>query len=124
LTGGAVSLLSVFALGSYPYLLATVVMSFLVTAIPSLGSIATSSVRGAQRVRQYIGVLATMLAVLEATAVMVFRGERRSGGRFGGVQEPAAWGDCAPRGTSVLGEGPEDGFDLAVSWAVGGLAFL
>ena len=25
---------------------------------------------------------------------------------------------------AVLGEGPEDGFDLAVSWAVGGLAFL
>ena len=72
LTGGALSPLSVFALGIYPYLLATVVMSFLVTAIPSLGSMATSSVIGAQRVRQYIRVLATMLAILEATAVIAY----------------------------------------------------
>ena len=79
LTGGALSQLSVFALGIYPYLLATVVMSFLVTAIPSLGSMATSSVIGAQRVRQYIRVLATMLAVLEATAVIAYAATGRLG---------------------------------------------
>jgi preprotein translocase subunit SecY len=72
LTGGALSQLSVFALGIYPYLLATVIMRVLVTAVPPLGSMATGSVRGFRRVRQYVRVLTAMLAALEATALVAY----------------------------------------------------
>ena len=72
LTGGALGRLAVFALGVYPFLLATVVVSFLVTAVPRLGTMAHDSVRGAQRIQQYTRVFAAAVAVLEATAVIAY----------------------------------------------------
>ena len=78
LTGGALSQLSVFALGVYPFLLATVIMSFLVTAVPRLGSMA-GSVRGEQRVQQYTRVFAIVVAVLEAAAVIGYAATVRLG---------------------------------------------
>jgi preprotein translocase subunit SecY len=78
LTGGALSRLSVFALGIYPFLLATVVMRFLVAVIPRLWSMATDEgVRGAQRIRQYTRVCAVVVAVLEAAAVAAYAATAR-----------------------------------------------
>jgi preprotein translocase subunit SecY len=79
LTGGALGQLSVFALGVYPFLLATVVVSFLVTAVPRLGTMANDSVRGAQRIQQYTRVFAAVVAVLEATAVIAYAATTKHG---------------------------------------------
>ena len=79
LTGSSLSQLSVFALGVYPYLLATVVMSFLVTVLPSLASMVSGGALGTQRVWQYTRILAAVLAVLEATAVVAYAATGRLG---------------------------------------------
>jgi preprotein translocase subunit SecY len=83
LTGGSLSQLTVFALGVYPYLLATVLMSFLVIALPPLASAAGGGIRGAQRVGQYTRILTAVLAVLGATAVVAYAATGRLGRRHG-----------------------------------------
>jgi len=72
LTGGALPKLSVFALGVYPYLTATLIMSVLIAVIPPLKSIAHAGGRRAERLARYIRVLTAVVALLEATAVVAY----------------------------------------------------
>jgi preprotein translocase subunit SecY len=72
LTGGALPKLSVFALGVYPYLTATLIMSVLIAVIPPLKSIAHAGGWRAERLARYIRVLTAVVAVLEATAVVAY----------------------------------------------------
>jgi preprotein translocase subunit SecY len=72
LTGGALPKLSVFALGVYPYLTATLIMSVLIAVIPPLKSIAHAGGWRAERLARYIRVLTAVVAVVEATAVVAY----------------------------------------------------
>jgi preprotein translocase subunit SecY len=72
LSGGALPKLSVFALGIYPYVLASAVMAVLAAAVPRLGTMATEGGPQADRFRQYTRILAAGLAAAEAAAVVAY----------------------------------------------------
>ncbi len=65
-SGGALSNLSVAALGVYPYITSSIVMQILVPVIPSLKALSQEGEFGRQRINQYTHYLAVPIAALQA----------------------------------------------------------
>ena len=65
-SGGALSNLSIAALGVYPYITASIVMQILVPVIPSLKAISQEGEFGRQRINQITHYLAVPIAAFQA----------------------------------------------------------
>lgn len=65
-SGGALSNLSVAALGVYPYITASIVMQILTPVVPSLKALSQEGEYGRQRINQYTHYLSVPIAALQA----------------------------------------------------------
>lgn len=65
-SGGALSRLSVAALGVYPYITASIVMQILVPVIPNLKDLSQEGEYGRQKINQFTHYLAVPIAALQA----------------------------------------------------------
>ena len=65
-SGGALSRLSVAALGVYPYITASIVMQILVPVIPNLKALSQEGEYGRQKINQFTHYLAVPIAALQA----------------------------------------------------------
>ena len=74
-TGGAFSMLSIFAMSISPYITASIVIQLLTVAIPSLEELSKEGEAGKKKIAKYTKYLAVVLAAIEAFGLyMTYRG--------------------------------------------------
>lgn len=78
-SGGALSKLTVFALGIMPYITASIILQLLVVVIPRLEALKKEGQAGQAKITQYTRYLTIALAVLQATGLVA---TARSGSLF------------------------------------------
>ncbi|WP_067485173.1 preprotein translocase subunit SecY [Actinomadura hibisca] len=81
-SGGALLKLSVFALGVYPYITASIILQLLTVVIPRLEALKKEGQAGTTKITQYTRYLTVALAVLEGTGLVAMAS---SGQLFRGV---------------------------------------
>jgi preprotein translocase subunit SecY len=69
-SGGALLKLSVFALGIYPYITASIILQLLTTVIPRLETLKKEGQAGTAKITQYTRYLTVGLAVLQGTGIV------------------------------------------------------
>jgi preprotein translocase subunit SecY len=72
LSGGALTRLSVMAMGVYPYITASIIMQLLTPLIPQLQELSKEGEQGRQKISMYTHWLTVPLAILQAYAQVVF----------------------------------------------------
>ncbi len=81
--GGAMSRGTVFALGVFPYISASIIFQLLTTSIPSLERLAREGESGRKKIRQYERYLTVALCFLQGFVILTFlEGLGRRGGPF------------------------------------------
>jgi len=79
--GGAMSRGTVFALGVFPYISASIIFQLLTTSIPSLERLAREGESGRKKIRQYERYLTVALCLLQGFVILTFlEGLGRKGG--------------------------------------------
>ncbi|MQY05141.1 preprotein translocase subunit SecY [Actinomadura macrotermitis] len=81
-SGGALLKLSVFALGIYPYITASIILQLLTVVIPRLEALKKEGQAGTTKITQYTRYLTVALAVLQGTTVVAMAA---TGRLLGGV---------------------------------------
>ncbi|WP_242885560.1 preprotein translocase subunit SecY [Actinomadura litoris] len=76
-SGGALLKLSVFALGVYPYITASIILQLLTVVVPRLESLKQEGQSGTTKITQYTRYLTVALAVLQATSVVAMASSGR-----------------------------------------------
>jgi len=85
-SGGALSRLSLFALGIMPYITASIIMQILAVVIPKLEQWQNQGAVGQRKITQWTRYLTIAIAAMQATGMsFVFHS---GGGGFGSVQNP------------------------------------
>ncbi|WP_026341575.1 preprotein translocase subunit SecY [Actinomadura atramentaria] len=69
-SGGALLKLSVFALGIYPYITASIILQLLTVVIPRLEALKKEGQAGTTKITQYTRYLTVGLAILQATGIV------------------------------------------------------
>lgn len=69
-SGGALSRLSIFALGVMPYISASIIMQLMGTATPHLAQLKKEGDRGRNKINMYTKVLSIGIAILQGTALI------------------------------------------------------
>ncbi|MBO2458839.1 preprotein translocase subunit SecY [Actinomadura violacea] len=124
-SGGALLKLSVFALGIYPYITASIILQLLTVVVPKLEALKKEGQTGTTRITQYTRYLTVALAVLQGASVvaMTSAGQLFQGSdgilRDKGIFPIATMVVCMVAGTAVtmwLGElGTERGVGNGMS---------
>ncbi|WP_433338834.1 preprotein translocase subunit SecY [Spirillospora sp. CA-294931] len=76
-SGGALLKLSVFALGVFPYITASIILQLLTVVIPKLEALKKEGQAGTAKITQYTRYLTVALAVLQATSIVAMASSGR-----------------------------------------------
>ncbi|MDD5069300.1 MAG: preprotein translocase subunit SecY [Candidatus Omnitrophica bacterium] len=82
-TGGALSRLSIFALGIMPYISSSIIMQLLTAVVPALERIAKEGKAGYEKINQYTRYLTLGLCVVQGTFLAIWLSNK---GNFGGIE--------------------------------------
>lgn len=87
-SGGALSRLTIFALGIMPYISASIIFQLLTVVIPSLGRLAKEGEAGRKKITRYTRYATVVIAAIQSFGIAIGL-EGMSGGQF--IQDPG-WG--------------------------------
>src|SRR5919201_1991645 len=137
-SGGALSSLSVAALGVYPYITAQIIMQIMQPAIPKLQEVAREGEGGRQKINQWTHWLTVPLAMFQAygtpnlinftsgagTLLLVWMGELITQYGVGQGVSIIIFGGIMARLPFQLGQGFAAGVDIAALLVFGALAVI
>lgn len=102
-SGGALSRMSVFALGIMPYITAQIILQMLQAVIPSLSELAQEGEAGQRKITQYTRYLTVALALLNAVGYLFLFKSSQYGLDFSQIGFPEAVEDVIIVGTLLTG---------------------
>jgi len=102
-SGGALSRVSVFALGIMPYITAQIIFQMMQTVIPSLQALAEEGESGQRKITQYTRYLTIVLATINAIGYLFLFKSSTYGLDFSGLPFPTWIEDIIIVGTLVTG---------------------
>ena len=102
-SGGALSRVSVFALGIMPYITAQIILQMLQAVIPSLGELAQEGESGQRKITQYTRYLTVALALLNAVGYLFLFKSDMYGLNFSTLPFPEPVEDVIIVGTLLTG---------------------